>query len=615
MLRSIINKNRNTSNNSNSSPQESSESIYVKNSHARRFLNKSNKSNVSNSSNASNVSNTSNKSNASNISNKSSTSNVSNTSNISSITSINSQSTEKKGCGCGGKLISDKSMRVSESEQTDQSTNSQINNQSVSNQSTSSPVIVPPAIYKKESIISSPTADTTCFELLSGLNLTNNEFIYGIATTAEDLQASLIQFNGEVDIPNINDNVDSNKNSVVYMITTDLGVPDAVINNSYLLWYYDGIREEQQFAQILQMGSSNDAIVLSGFTGQVTFERNLIPPSSYSLSSSDANATNYFIARFNTNIPGSGRTEWNLPITAFAGGNVSMDIDINDNIYLTGTYQNKVIIGNLSLTSNLSNDMFMAKISKDGVVLWLKTTDKSSSPSTNGSVRGESIIELDDPSVINILGQYTDTINIQGLSLVNDSSSSHLIWVAQFDFSGNILWLKSVDPSLDNTSSDYISGSQITTDLTELYLTGILRGDFNFDTGSISTKVPVVYVAKMSLSGDWLGLNYVTAMIPNNSSFSPHIIHNSRLYLLFFALGNVLFNGKDAPLLGTGNQNMIINTLDEDGFWDCGYQITGTLSNPSINVSYSQGAIAVIGTHIINSNNTNAMLKRITFTI
>lgn len=521
-----------------------------------------------------------------NSSSKSSASNPT-TANSSANSDSNSSYNTNSNCGCQSTSNSSNS----------QTTNSQTSTNSSSSQSSSD---------------STHNPTSPCFAITSRINLSNNRFIYGIANTSvNNKELSLIQFNGNVHIPDVNPDVNSDVNTVMYLTNSDLNNPDGLIDSSHLLWHYNGLREDQQYAQILRL--DDDIITLSSYTGTITMTNNLLPPSTVTLNSNNGN---YFLARFNTSSSGgTARMLWNVPISALGNQNVEMTKDDNGNIYLIGTYQGTARIGNTTLTSNLINDMFIAKIDENGNLVWLKSSSKNDAPVSTGFIRGESIVAADN--TITAIGQYSSTLNIQDISVTNQSNASYILWIAQFNPNGDVIWLTSVIPNPNNTQRNYVDGSQIiaaSEDSTSpaLYITGIALGDFGFGSGNINSNQNVIYVARMSMDGQFTGLNYAIANIPNGSNWDPHIIYNSKLFISFFALGNVMFNGNELPLMGTGTQNMVINALNEEGLWDCGYQIQGLISNPSINTSTSGTGISVVGTHIINMSNTDAVMFKLT---
>jgi len=469
---------------------------------------------------------------------------------------------------------------------------------------------------------SSPSINPTkhCFEVSSKVNLSNNKFIYGIANlNLGSNELSLIQFNGQAHLPNIESTVDSNIYSVVYVINSNLNNPDGLIDSSNLLWYYNGVREDYQYGQLLSM-LNGDLLTLSSYTGTVTFTNNLLPPSNVSVNSNDGN---YFVARFTpTSRSSVAKNIWTVPISAFGAKNVQISTDKNDNVYIIGTYQGTLKIKTTILTSNLVNDMFIAKLDPNGDLLWIKTSNKNDLPISTGYVRGESLTISSDR--ITAMGQYSSVLNIQNISIVNNTGAAYILWIAQFDLDGNIIWLTTV--SSDNNSSispgqgsvqknksnDYIDGSQIITGADgHFYLTGTLLGNFNFGSGNIDVQRNVIYVCRIDMSGNFTGLNYIIANVPTGSNWDPHLAYNGKMYINFFALGNVMFNGNETPLIGTGTQNMVINSLDDNGLWECGYQRQGLISNPSINISSSGNGISVVGTHIINLSNTDATIFKV----
>jgi len=477
------------------------------------------------------------------------------------------------------------------------------------------------------------TLPSSSQNLISLLNLDNVDFIYPLTVISLDQTYVLIQFSGKLSTPfgEINSIHPINGLPVtsVYLLECDMNSTNGYIIGAIFLWCYDGIRSTYQYAQ-MKFLNSGDLIVLSNYTGSTTFIQNT-SKNEY-LTINEIKDGNYFIAKFNLGVPdptqpnkfGLGDSLWVLPIIAFGDQNIEFCLDFDDNIYLAGTYQNKFRLGYLNaptLTSNLITDMFIAKIGSDGNVEFVRSSDKSSDltngSGSDGAIRAKSItfnLTGDFPR-ITVIGQYNSRFKYsnEGDSFeVDNSIINYNTWIAQFDLSGNMIWLISPEPSVDNSPEDYLDGYQIVWDSLSrgnLYITGILLGDYLFHVDVGSTD-DIIYVAELTVNGDFINYNYIRVDLPaNQSDWYPHITFTDKLIISFFGWGDLYFNGKD-PVNGTGLINLYSNSLDADNNWGNPVHICGNITNPNINLSTDGIGLYLIGTHIISLNNTNGFVRK-----
>ena len=454
------------------------------------------------------------------------------------------------------------------------------------------------------------------------IDFKNNEFIYNLTGDIYDnFSYTLLQFSGTIDSLDISAiNPDTGgPTSSVYLLKMNWESNISQVIDSTFLFTYDGVRESYQYAQ-LKFLSDGDIIVLSGYTQNITFKDTSENP----VSINSVTDGNYFIARFNMDVSNGlvGGVKWIVPITAFSDQYVEFCIDPNDNIYIVGTYQNTVrlgYIGGPSMTSNLNNDMFLARMNSSGEVIWLRSSNKDDPNKSNGIIRGESItFNLSNSTDrITAIGQYSSTFKYSNsdqdyIYLENLSDISYLLWVAQFDLDGNIIWMRTVTASVENIPvlNSYIDGYQIIYDFSStLYITGIYRGFyiFNPNNGIVGSELNTIYVASMDTEGTWLNSNQILIDLPlNETEWFPHLVYTDKLYASVYGLGDIIYDNT----LITGNKNISlwVNAL-ENGSWGAPFSIQANIPNPSINTISYFGRLLIIGTYIITLNNTNGYSK------
>jgi hypothetical protein len=155
------------------------------------------------------------------------------------------------------------------------------------------------------------------------------------------------------------------------------------------------------------------------------------------------------------------------PITNSAGGN-SIVTDDRGNSYVTGSFSGSPsYFGNFILNSTgAQNDIFIVKYDSTGNVLWAKSGISANHASEDYGLG----ISLDQCGYCYITGLFQDTIIFDTDTIFEPygSNPSGGIYIAKYDTSGNILWIKStgskkVDFSYsiinDSIGNSYITGS------------------------------------------------------------------------------------------------------------------------------------------------------------
>ena len=167
----------------------------------------------------------------------------------------------------------------------------------------------------------------------------------------------------------------------------------------------------------------------------------------------------------------------------------------NQDIYLTGKFQETAYFDSDSIVSNGDSDIFLAKYNTNGSLQWIK---KAGGVSFDG---GSSLTE-DDSNNIYLTGYYRGTATFE--SIVVPGNGSNNIFLAKYDTNGSPLWVKSAG----GTGNDI--GECVTVDLNQdIYVTGIFSSTANFDTETLeSIGGTDMFVAKYSTSGSLIWIKH-----------------------------------------------------------------------------------------------------------
>jgi len=178
-----------------------------------------------------------------------------------------------------------------------------------------------------------------------------------------------------------------------------------------------------------------------------------------------------------------------------AGG---IAIDINNNIYFSGTfYQNCWFTNNDSLKSLGNADIFLAKYSAFGEFQWAKRVGSSS------TVQSVNDLKFDGYENLIMTGLFQDSLIIGSSqtdldTLIGNSSYSHFI--ASFSLNGNHIWSKRFLGTSNLTRFRRIGISQ-----NGYYFGGFFQGSVELDIAtisSLSTNYYDAFIYKTNFNGD-----------------------------------------------------------------------------------------------------------------
>jgi chitodextrinase len=201
------------------------------------------------------------------------------------------------------------------------------------------------------------------------------------------------------------------------------------------------------------------------------------------------------VAFVNVLAQASGQHLWS---TRFGGSSLSdsvivnaVAVDTNGNVVITGELQGRADFGGALLTSSGVQDVFMAKYSSSGALLWSKRFGATGSDIGYG-------IGVDTSGNVLVIGQFQGTVDFGGGSLISAGGAD--IFIAKYSSSGSHLWSK----RFGGTGNDVGYGIAVQGN-GDMALTGYF-GNYgspvDFGGGPLtSAGGPDIFVAKFSASG------------------------------------------------------------------------------------------------------------------
>ncbi len=247
--------------------------------------------------------------------------------------------------------------------------------------------------------------------------------------------------------------------------------------NGMLLWAKRaGDVDSNEHSGAIAVDASNNSYAVGFFFESVTFgagEENETTLNS-------AGLADFYMAKYDAD---------GLLLWAKAAGGLSFDfvasivVDAFGNSYLTGEFLGAATFGagetnETTLISAGLDDIFVAKYSADGLLLWAKQTGGSESDS------GISIA-VDASGNSYVTGEFTGSVTF-GASEIHEttlsSAGSTDIFVAKYDADGLLLWVKSAGGSALDVGSGIVVNASGTS-----YVAGNFQGSATFGTGSANT--------------------------------------------------------------------------------------------------------------------------------
>lgn len=196
----------------------------------------------------------------------------------------------------------------------------------------------------------------------------------------------------------------------------------------------------------------------------------------------------------------------------------SVTTDNSGNIYVTGNFRNTAYVTghDSNIYSNGSADVYLAKYSEDGSLLWIKTFG-----GTNGDYG--LLVKTDQNENIYISGTYEGVVDFDPseseyflTSTTNDKST----FIAKFSPIGDFIWAKSIDNPIQ---VPYPAECSLNVDnANNVYLSGYYGGAVDFDPNEGNYVLESLgltngYILKLNQHGEFV---WVISLDGNESSTS-----------------------------------------------------------------------------------------------
>jgi hypothetical protein len=282
-------------------------------------------------------------------------------------------------------------------------------------------------------------------------------------------------------------------------------------------------------------------IYLTGtFWGTVTFAEG---ESSETVFTSEAST--FFLAKYDTN----GTMIWiqRSESGSNSSGGKNLDIDNQENIYITGNYFNSVIFGegfsNETTLNDENESSYIAKYDNNGNFIWAIEPFSSGT----GDISGD--LQIDSEGSVLFTGSFSGTITLgQGTQKEVQLSGAGLdeIIVAKYSSEGEFIWAKSPKSTGDDRGVGLAVDSN-----SNVFITGYYGSQIQFgvgesnDTTIENTGSSDLFIAKFSPSGEFI---WVTSAEGSEWEQGKDIqIDNAgNAYLTGFYRSNITFGSSES---------------------------------------------------------------------
>jgi hypothetical protein len=214
----------------------------------------------------------------------------------------------------------------------------------------------------------------------------------------------------------------------------------------------------------------------------------------------------------------------------------SISNDAAGNSYVTGAFTGPTLFGSIQLTSDIDNDIFIAKFDPNGNCIWAK---QAGGPHEDCG----KCIKTDASGNSYITGFFTGPATFGLIPLAGFADFD--IFVAKYDSSGNCIWASQAGGAGDDI------GSGISIDASgNTYVTGTFSGSANFGSFQlISTGSSDIFIAKYDPNGNCLWADHAGGTLQNFSN-SISIDANGNSYITGTFYINALFGSLQLTSLG-----------------------------------------------------------------
>lgn len=260
---------------------------------------------------------------------------------------------------------------------------------------------------------------------------------------------------------------------------------------------------DHSYAYSIDTDTSNNIVICGFFRGMIDLD---MGPGQTTFDSGVNSAS--YVAKYDS----SGNLIWSkffetTTVSSFISINaLELDVDLNGNVYITGTFNDSVDFnpeGSPHILSPIGYaDIFVVKLNNNGVLQWVNQFGDAQGYNNVGE--GNSIF-VDSLSNIYLTGTFDGNFDFDpGVNTHILSSNGDMdIFVAKLDPNGNLVWAKSVGSTQEDNALGIVVNSN-----GDIFTTGSFKGTVDFDPGQGNSYMTAIFfeifVWKLDNNGNFI---------------------------------------------------------------------------------------------------------------
>ena len=281
--------------------------------------------------------------------------------------------------------------------------------------------------------------------------------------------------------------------------------------------------------------------------------------------------------------------------THYDGGGKTT-IDDAGNCYVSGCFMNTAYFGPYSLTTSGLKDGFVAKLDSCGAWQWAKKAGGTSWDYARG-------ITIDEAGNVYVLGDFSGTAHFGSYSLTSIGSND--IFIAKINSNGTWLWASQAG------GANMDVGNAITIDdAGSSYITGIFENVAHFGSYYIQGSGSYdIFVAKINTDGVWQWAKKAGGV--NYDDGKGITVDNSGNSYVTGGFEGVAYFGSDS-IISYGGRDIFVAKIDTIGMWEWVTNAGGISSDKGSGIALDNeynccvtgffNGISTFGSQIITSN-------------
>lgn len=348
--------------------------------------------------------------------------------------------------------------------------------------------------------------------IISTINAQQWEWAQSYGGTGVDLIASLSINNDNDELlfsGTFHETIDFSLSSVSALQGSDAFLAKSDLEGN-VIWSVSAGSLNNDFSLDTEIDKDGNILWLGQYWVEAFFENDTIQ--------SGSNTKAYFVAKYNPD----GQLIWVRSITGSATKVVNdLSLDAEDNIYLTGYFNDSLMVEDLVLIAQGGEDAFVLKMESNGNPSWGMRYGNS------GTIRPKKIETTSSGKII-IAGDLTGNVTF-GSDVLNSVTTDFDIFIAQLDENGVALWGKIGTGVYDN----FVNALAID-ESDHIYVSGNFTAVLGIGNQSISTPGfnENLYLLKLSSSGELIWVRGLSNTEFNDPSFAYDITLKEDLVLM-----------------------------------------------------------------------------------